>query len=164
MNDSPSPSPASSIQDPASSDKPVITDLQANLAVHNAGQAAEAAASQRGIGADEARSIMDGAAGLVIAGKTFRALHPAFLLLSPEVDELAKQEPLLYSGGVSKAVAAFLLYDPRAAKALIDTGDATAFRKAVLDFTLDFTTDDFARLHAWLEREYQRMAGGAGNA
>ncbi|MBE7497123.1 MAG: hypothetical protein HS117_19450 [Verrucomicrobiaceae bacterium] len=146
-------------------EKPVITDLAANLAIHNAGAEAERLASQQGMGRDEARSILDGAAGLVIAGKTFKALHPAFLLLSPEVDELAKQEPLLYSGGVSKAVAAFLLYDPRAAKALIDAGDAQAFRRAVLDFTLDFTTDDFARLNKWLEAEYKRLAGDdAGNA
>ena len=144
--------------------KPVITDLQANLAIHNAGQAAEAAASTRGIGADDAKAILDGAAGLTIAGKTFRALHPAFLLLSPEVDKLAEKEPLLYQGGVAKAVAAFLLYDPRAAKALIDLGDASAFRRAVLDFTLDFTTDDFTRLNRWLETEYQRLAGDAGNA
>ena len=146
-------------------EKPIITDLEANLAVHNAGHEAEQAARQQGMGRDEAKSILDGAAGLVIAGKAFRALHPAFLLLSPEVDELAKQEPLLYSGGVSKAVAAFLLYDPRAAKTLIDTGDAKVFRKAVLDFTIDFTTDDFAAMNRWLEAEYKRLAGDdAGNA
>lgn len=145
--------------------KPEITDLEANLAVHNAGAAAESAASQQGMGADEASSILDGAAGLVIAGKHFKALHPAFLLLSPKVDALAEKEPLLYSGGVSKAVAAFLLYDPRAAKAIIDMGDAAAFRDAVLEFTLDFTTDDFARLNRWLEAEYKRLAGGSeGNA
>jgi hypothetical protein len=145
--------------------KPEITDLEANLAIHNAGHEAEQAARQQGMGRDEAKSILDGAAGLVIAGKTFRALTPAFLLLSPEVDELAKQEPLLYSGGVSKAVAAFLLYDTRAAKDIIDTGDAKAFRRAVLDFTLDFTVDDFARMNRWLETEYQRLKGDdAGNA
>jgi len=150
---------------PVEEAKDEITDLEVNLAVHAAGDAAEKEARQQGMGRDEGRSILDGAAGLVIAGKSFKSLHPAFLLLSPEVDEFAKSEPLLYSGGVSKAVAAFLLYDPRAAKRLIDAGDARAFRLAVLEFSLDFTTADFERLNKWLELEYRRLAGDdSGNA
>lgn len=144
-------------------DKPVISELQANAAVHLAGQQAEAEALANGMSRAEADMLLDAAAGLTIKGVTFPPVHPAYLLMMGKLDKLAEKEPLLNTCG-GKLVSAFLVGQPKEAKRLIDAGDAMAFTEAVQAFMEPFTIDDVKRIQRWIVNEFQRLNSAEGEA
>lgn len=137
-------------------EKPVISELAANAAVHLAGQQAEQATLSQGISPEEADTLLDGAAGLTIKGVTFPPVHPAYLLMLGKIGKLAEKEPLLNACG-GKLVSAFLVGNPKVAKALIDSGDAATFAEAVHAFMEPFDIDDVKRIQRWIVKEFSRL-------
>jgi len=144
-------------------EKPTISELHANAAVHFAGQDAEQDALRHGISQVEADTLLDAATGFTIKGVTFPPIHPAYLLMLGKIDKLAEQEPLLNTCG-GKLVSAFLVGQPKRARQLVQSGDAAAFAEAVQEFMEPFDIADTLRIDAWLRGEFTRLNGAGDEA
>lgn len=144
--------------------KPVITQREANQMAFNAGVAAEQAAKSQGVGGEDAATLLDAASrGIVIAGVKFPPLMPAFVLMQDRLQAFAKAKPILDHPSADCAATAFILHDPKRAWAMLRSKEPEAveqFYEAVIDFGLQFTTDDYQRLFAWIGAELRRMQSG----
>lgn len=141
--------------------KPVITQREANQMAFNAGVAAEQAARSQGVSGDDAATLLDAASGgTVIAGVKFPPLMPAFVLMQDRLQAFAKAKPILDHPSADCASTAFILHDPKRAWAMLRSKEPDAveqFYEAVIEFGLQFTTDDFRKLFDWIAAEMRRM-------
>lgn len=130
----------------------------------NAGIAAEQAASARGVGGEDAATLLDAASdGVVIAGVKFPPLMPAFVLMQDRLQTFAKAKPILDHPSADCAATAFILADPKRAWAMLRSKEADAvetFYEAVIDFGLQFTAADYKALFDWVALETRRMQSG----
>jgi len=145
------------------SQKPVISELQANAAVHLAGQQAEQDAAANGISPTDAETLLDAATGLTVKGVTFPPLHPGYILLLGKLDKLAGENPLLNAGN-GKLASAYLIGKPREARELLRAGNVEAFSDAVEAFTEPFDVSDILRIDAWIRGEFARLNGAEDEA
>jgi len=153
---------------PETSPKPEISQLEANRQAFLAGVTAEREARARGVAAEDAATLLDAAAGgIVIAGITFPPLHPAFILMQDRLRLFAEKKQILNHPSADCAATAFILKDPVAAWAMLNSKAADAvevFYETITEFGLTFTARDFKRLFEWVALESARMHNGGEDA
>jgi len=146
---------------PAAEARPEISQLEANRLAFLAGVAAEQEARARGIGDEEAATLLDAAAGgKIIGGILFPPIHPAFILMQDRLAAFAAKKPILNYPAADCAATAFILKNPKLAWEMLRTATddvVEQFYLTITEFGMQFTTDDFKKLFAWVALEGQRM-------
>ena len=153
---------------PVPEPKPEISQLEANRRAFLAGAAAEKEARARGIGEDEAATLLDAASGgMIIGGIEFPPIHPAFILMQDRLAAFAEQKKILNHPSADCAATAFMLKEPKLAWAMLKDsteGAVERFYETILEFGLHFSSADFKKLFEWVALEGQRMQSGGEDA
>jgi hypothetical protein len=154
---------------PAAPDtKPTISQLEANRLAFLAGIAAEKEAKAKGVGDEDAATLLDAAVGgCVIAGILFPPIHPAFVLMQDRLEAFAKVKPIMNHPSADCAATAFMLKEPKLAWEMLKSKEADAvelFYETITEFGMEFTTADFQKLFAWVKLESERMQSGGEEA
>lgn len=154
------------MSDTTPTNKPTITQLQANQLAFLAGARAEQAAKTQGISSHDAEILLDAASGgFTVAGMAFPPIHGGFMLLLGKVEELATARPLLGSEMGNLAALAFILKEPELAWSMIKDSEAAGlFEETVTEFSMRFTFAQMTALMRWVGKEMARMKDSGDSA
>lgn len=141
------------------SQKPTLTEIEANWNIHYAGLKAEQEARARGVTDDQAATLLDaGVGGRIVAGIQFPPIHAGYMLMMSSVEKMSKNEPVLATEMGHLAALAFILHSPERAWTMIKLGDAAFFADAITEFSMLFTLGQLKELMSWVGEEGRRLS------
>lgn len=144
-------------------DKPSISELQANWHVYKAGLDAERKAMEEGpVEGDVAATLLQAATGgKVIGNVTWPPIHGAFILLLPMLHKASQGHEMLSSDAGTVFVMAYALQHPVKAFELLQTGSAEErqmhLAREVFAFGAGFDLDELKQLNGWITAELGRL-------
>lgn len=145
------------------SDKPVISEIEANWNIHLAGLRSEKEARAKGIPEGSGETLLDAAiGGRVIGGVLFPPIHAAFMLMMAKLEDLPEAR-LLRTEMDNMAAMGFILQCPKVAWPLLKAGEGKQLMDAVIEFSAEFTLPELKEIMAWVNEELARLNNqGAG--
>ncbi len=136
------------------SQKPEITQKEANWQVHVAGIQASAQTEATGIDIATATHLLDAGVGIHLKGVTFPPITAGFLMMLPLIEALRSKIVSLSQEGGQLACLAFCLGEPAVAWQTLrkDDGGKT-FEAASFDYAQQFSLADLRALARWMTKQ-----------
>ncbi len=153
------------------SDKPTLSQLEANWHTHLAGLKAEKQARAQGMNPSDGEALLDAAAGGRIIGKVkFPPIHGGFMMMLAKANGIAKKMPEMANESMSTEMGhlgalALILHSPELAWSMMKQPEGEQlFADAVIEFAMQFTLPDLRSLIEWIAEDMQRLQRGGDSA
>lgn len=133
------------------SQKPEITQKEANWQIHVAGLQASAQTEATGIDLATATHLLDAASGITVSGINFPPITAGFLMMLPLIEALRTKITSLSQEGGQLACLAFCLGEPSIAwQTLRKDDEGKTFELAAFDYAQQFSLSDLRQLARWM--------------